>query len=65
MPSDFLQYLIVGSYLMGAGSWAFLYKEIRSCRREIEHLSTDLAYYRGKYNGLDLDTRVTRLEHPL
>lgn len=62
MPSDFLWWMVTGSYAMGAALWVFMYREVSKCRQEIEQLGRDLAFYRGKDAGADLDARVTRLE---
>lgn len=54
-------YLLIGSYLVGASSWAFLYREIRNLRNEVETLSRELAFERGKALG-DMERRVINLE---
>ena len=64
--SDLISYLIIGSYIFGALSWAFLYREIKALRGEVEQLRIALAFERGKQEGADHESRLTRLEraHP-
>ena len=55
-------YLIIGSYLMGAGSWMMLWREIKSVRSEILAMRIQLAQDQGLEAGRDHEARITRLE---
>lgn len=58
------EYLIVGSYLLGAASWGFLYKELKTIRLDVLKLREDLIFERGKAVGREQerDQRLVRLE---
>ena len=58
-------YLIIGSYLMGAGSWMMLWREIKSVRAEIISMRLQLAQDQGLEAGRDHEARITRLERAL
>lgn len=62
---DLQTYLIVGSYLMGAGSWMMLWRELQRTRKEIVQLRLDLAEQRGLDEGQEHELRLTRLERLL
>lgn len=63
MDLNLNNYLLVGSYLMTAASWGFLYREIKSLRGEITQMRLQLAKDQGLQEGRDLEHRVARLEH--
>ena len=55
-------YLLVGSYLFGAGVWAKMWWAFNRCEKKIDEIAEDLAYRRGKEEGYDHEERITRLE---
>lgn len=59
---DLKDYLLVGSYLFGAGVWAKMWWAFSRCEKKIDEIAEELAYRRGQQDGLELDERVTRLE---
>jgi hypothetical protein len=59
---DLKDYLLVGSYLLGATSWAFLFREIKSLKGEVLRLRVELAYERGKAEGTNVESRLLTLE---
>lgn len=59
---DLKEYLLIGSYLLGAASWAFLYRELKLVRADVGKLRIDLAYERGKAEGINVESRLLRLE---
>lgn len=61
-PGNFRDTLLIGSYLFGASCWLFLYREIRAVRMDINNLRIALAYEKGRQQGEDHETRITRLE---
>jgi len=62
---DLKDYLLVGSYLFGAAVWAKMWIAFIRCEKKIDEIQEELAYRRGKDEGLDLEERVTRLERHL
>lgn len=55
-------YLVIGSYIVGAGSWAFLYQQIKELKQEIASLRQEIAYERGKNDGAQVLARLIALE---
>jgi hypothetical protein len=62
---DLKDYLLVGSYLFGAAVWAKMWIAFIRCEKKIDEIQEELAYRRGKDEGLDLEERVTRLERAI
>ena len=59
---DFKDYIVIGSYFLGAGSWAFLYRMIKELKHEINMLRIELAFEKGKNEGANVLARLLRLE---
>ena len=59
---DLKDYLLIGSYLLGAASWAFLFREIKALKGEVLRLRVELAYERGKAEGTNVESRLLNLE---
>jgi hypothetical protein len=59
---DLKDYLLVGSYLFGAGVWAKMWWAFQRCEKKIDEIAEELAYRRGLDEGSDHEDRITRLE---
>lgn len=59
---DLKDYLLVGSYLFGAGVWAKMWLAFNRCEKKIDEIAEQLAYERGKTEGWSHEDRITRLE---
>jgi hypothetical protein len=59
---DLKDYLLVGSYLFGAGVWAKMWVAFLRCEKKIDRIEEQLAYQRGLEEGHDHEERITRLE---
>lgn len=59
---DLKDYLLVGSYLFGAGIWVKMWAAFVRCEKKIDHIEEELAYRRGLDEGHDHEERLTRLE---
>ena len=67
--NDLPLYLIIGSYIFGASSWYFLYREIRGMRidltKELVELKLEMTRETALRVGQDHEARISRLERAM
>jgi hypothetical protein len=65
LVNDLPTYLIVGSYIFGATSWLFLYKELKGMRRDLSDLKIEMTRESALRVGQDHEARIARLERAM
>lgn len=58
-------YLIIGSYLFGATSWLFLYRELKGMRKDLSELKIEMTRESALRVGQDHEARLKRLEQAM
>lgn len=58
-------YLIIGSYLFGATSWLFMYRELKAMRRDLSDLKIEMTRESALRVGQDHEARLKRLEQAM
>ena len=60
---DLRDYLLTGSYLVGAGIWAFMWQVFTGLRKDIAAMRREMDVQQGRTEGQIHEQRITRLEH--
>ena len=61
--SNLRDYLTIGSYLFGAASWLFLYRELRGVKAQLVEIRVELAREQGIREGEHRERRLILLEN--